>query len=169
MTVTDWITLAGLFGLAIYCLETWKIRRAAQAQLEAQHTPCLTFAATPRDGNDAILDMDDARGTMVLDFDAGDAIFLNIGKGPAVNIEYVLSIEGNPPRELTGYVPFVPSGVRATVPVARNSLHGRIVRCSIQYDSLSLARYETTVTLKNLVLTPPFHFGKAKSSGSEKC
>jgi hypothetical protein len=36
MTLTEWIAIAGLIGLAIYCVETGKIRRAAEGQLEAQ-------------------------------------------------------------------------------------------------------------------------------------
>jgi len=77
MTPTDWIAIVGLAGLAIYCIETWKIRVAAQAQLEASRTPCLAFASMPRDGNEAALNMGGARGTMVLDFDQGDAVLTN--------------------------------------------------------------------------------------------
>ena len=166
MTFADWITLAGVIGLVIYCVETWKIRKAAEAQLEAQRTPCLTFAATPRDGADAVLD--GANRTMILNFDAGDAMLVNIGNGPAVNIEYVWTAKGNPPRELRGYVPFIPPGGRATVPVARNSLQGRPFDCLIEYDSLSFTRYETKLVVENLVLTTPFHFGKAKPAGAKK-
>src|SRR5579862_426526 len=41
-----------LCGLIWYTTETWKIRRTSAAQLEALHTPCLTFAAVPRDTSD---------------------------------------------------------------------------------------------------------------------
>jgi len=49
-----------------------------------------------------------------------------------------------------------------TLPVSMNHLEGRDFHCSIEYDSLSLTRYETAVVIKNLVLTPPFHFGKTR-------
>lgn len=160
MTLTVWIAIASVAGLGFYCFETWKIRLAAEGQLEAQRTPCLTFAATPRDGSEAILDMDGARGTMILNFVEGDAVLHNIGNGPAVNIGYVLTSEGHP--RLDGYVPFIPPAARASIPVARNSLQGRKYECSIQYDSLSFTRYETRVVVQNVVLTPPFRFGKAK-------
>ena len=47
-------------------------------------------------------------------------------------------------------------------------LQGRDVHCSIQYDNLRLARYETTVVVKILVLTPALHFGKAKTTAARK-
>ena len=167
MTLTEWVAVIGLIGLAFYCRETWKIRLAAQAQLEALRTPCITFCSTPRDGGDAILQMDGARGTMVLSFHEGDVLLTNIGNGPALNIEYLFVSQGDLPRQLDGYVPSIPPGAKASVPVARNSLQGREFECSIQCDSLSLTRYETKLTVNNLVLTPPFRFGKV-SPGKKK-
>lgn len=102
MTPTDWIALIGIVGLALYCVETWKIRRAAQSQLEALRTPCITFSSTPRDANDAVLERDGARGDMILAFHEGDAVLTNIGNGPAVNIEYLLTSVGDPPRKVDG-------------------------------------------------------------------
>jgi len=61
MTTADWISTAGvavqlllLCGLIVYCVETYKIRKISQAQLEAMHAPCITFHATPRDAAEAI-------------------------------------------------------------------------------------------------------------------
>ena len=164
MTITNWIAIAGLVGLTIYCIETWKIRTATQTQLEAQRTPCLTFAATQREGGEAILEMGGARGAMILTFHEGDAVLTNIGNGPAVNIEYVLTAQGGPVRKLDGYVPFIQPGAKASVPIARNTLQDRPFDCIIQYDSLSFTRYETKLVIQNLVLTPPFRFGKATST-----
>lgn len=165
MTISDWIAIAALIALTIYCIDTRKIRKATQAQLEAQRTPCLTFATTPRDGGEAILGMGGARGTMILKFHEGDAVLTNIGNGPAVNIEYVLTGQGRPHplRKFDGYVPFIPPGSAVSVPIARGALQDpdRPFDCAIQYDSLSFTRYETKVVIKNLVLTPPFRFGKA--------
>lgn len=98
MLAKDWIGLVIqallFFGLIWYCIETRRIRIAATGQLEALHKPCLTFVATLREQTDAVLDMGDARGTLILDFDSGSAMFINIGNGPAVNVEYRLT----PPR-----------------------------------------------------------------------
>ena len=68
-----------------------------QGRLLALHAPCMTFKATPRDEGDAVLEMHDARGAMILDFIAGSAVLINIGTGPAVNISYVFTPldEGN--------------------------------------------------------------------------
>ncbi len=150
-------------GLVWYCIETRRIRVAATAQVEASQTPCLTFAATPRNGVDAVLEINDARGVMVLDFDAGDAMLKNIGSGPAVNIEYELVSRANPPRKLDGYASFIPSGARSTLPVARNSLQGRVYDCVIRYESLSQTKYETRLVINNLVLMPPFRFAKVSA------
>jgi hypothetical protein len=106
-----------------------------------------------------------ARGAMILNFHAGDAVLTNIGNGPAVNIEYLLTAQGDPPRKLDGYISSIPPGARASVPIAGNTLQDRQFECSIQYDSLSFTRYETKLTVHNLVLTPPFSFGRVKKKG----
>lgn len=95
---------------------------------------------------------------MVLDFHAGDAVLTNIGNGPAVNIEYELTLQDQPPRKLDGYVSSIPSGLRASLQVAR--IQGWVCDCVIRYESLSKTKYETKL-VNNLVLTPPFRFGKA--------
>lgn len=129
ITATDVIAALGVIGLAYYCIETRRIRIAANAQLEALHTPCLTFAAMPRDANGAILDRDGARGMMILNFDEGDAMLHNIGNGPAVNIEYALTpLDGGIPR-MDGYVSSIPPQARATLPISRNSLQSRRYEC----------------------------------------
>lgn len=175
MTTSDWISVVALLiqlllfgGLVWYCIETARIRVTARDQVEVSQTPCLTFAATPRNGVEAVLEMDDARGAMVLDFDAGDAMLKNIGCGPAVNIEYSLVLLENPPRTLRGYVSFIPATGRATAPIPRNSLQGRDADCLIRYESLSRTKYETKLTIKNLVLTPPFQFAKVEKEIPKK-
>ena len=169
MTTTEWISMAGvgiqvlLFaGLVWYCVETRRIRITSEAQLEAMHAPCITFHATPRDAADAILEMGDVRGAMILDFIGGDAVLINIGNGPAVNISYTLTpLDFDQLAALTGYVSFVPRGVKCSVPISRNTLVARHYDCVIQYESLSQTPYASKLTIRNLVLTPPFGFGKA--------
>ena|ERR1700723_874952 len=168
MTTSDWISVIGLViqvllfgGLVWYCIETRRIRITSTAQLEALRTPCVTFFATPRDGADAVLEMDGARGAMVLDFIEGDAVFINIGNGPALNIEYSLIPLDGSRAQPVGYVSSIPPGVRASAPISRGAIRGHRYQCAVQYDSLSHTRYETTLVIHNLVLTPPFQFRKA--------
>jgi hypothetical protein len=170
MTTMEWITAAGvviqvllLAGLIWYCFETRGIRKASQAQLEALHAPCMTFKATPRDEGDAVLEMHDARGAMILDFIAGSAVLINIGTGPAVNISYVFTPldEGNI-MQPDGYVPFLPAHASASIPVSRVSLVNSNYSCVILYESLSQTHYSTTVTIRSLVLTPPLRFETAR-------
>jgi hypothetical protein len=168
MTASDWIGSIGLViqallfgGLVWYCIETKRIRITSAAQLEALQTPCVTFHATPRDGADAVLEMDGARGAMILNFTAGDAVFVNMGNGPAVNIEYSLVPLDGSRAQPGGYVSAIPPGVRASVPISRGAIAGHRYQCAIQYDSLSHIRYETKLVVHNRVLTPPFQFRKA--------
>jgi len=167
---SDWIAVAGIIvqvllfaGLVWYSIETWKIRITSQAQLEALHAPCMTFKATPRDEGEAILEMNEARGAMVFDFIAGSAVLMNIGTGPAVNISYVFTPldEGNI-MQTDGYVPFLPAHASASIPVSRTSLVNSNYSCVILYESLSQTHYSTTVTIRNLVLTPPLRFETAR-------
>jgi hypothetical protein len=166
MKISDWIAATGIFvqvllllGLVWYCIETRRIRITSQAQLEALHAPCMTFKATPRNEADAILETHDARGAMILDFIEGSAVLLNIGTGPAVNISYVFtSLDEANIRRLDGYIPFVPPKVICSIPVSRVSLVDSDYTCLIEYESLSQAHYSTRMTIRNLVLTPPFTF-----------
>jgi hypothetical protein len=167
---SDWIAVAGIIiqillfaGLVWYCIETWEIRRTSQAQLEASHAPCMTFKATPRDEGDAVMEMNQARGAMILDFIAGSAVLINIGTGPAVNISYIFTPldEGNI-MQPDGYVPFLPAQASASIPVSRTSLVNSNYSCVILYESLSQTHYSTTVTIRSLVLTPPLRFEMAR-------
>jgi hypothetical protein len=143
MQAKNWIDWIGLViqalllaGLIWYCIETRRIRIVSAGQLEALHTPCLTFVATPREGTEAVLGRHGARGTLVLDFDQGDAMLINIGNGPAVNIEYRLTPVGDGRARPEGYISSIQPHVRATVPIPRGVLQGQEYECLIQYDSL---------------------------------
>lgn len=169
MTTTSWISITGLVlqgclfgGLIWYCVETQKIRIIAGSQLEALQAPCLTFWATPRDAGDAVLEMDGAQGAMILNFISGDAVLLNIGNGPAVNVSYVLRPLGDARSTPQGYVSSIPPSARASVPVPRGILAGHRYDCSIRYESLTGTKYETKLSLHNLVLTPPFEFSRTR-------
>jgi hypothetical protein len=174
MPSTDWIAVAGvaiqfllLAGLVWYCIETRWIRISSQAQLEALHAPCMTFKATPREEADAILELHQARGAMILDFIAGSAVLLNIGTGPAVNISYMfIALDEGNIMQPDGYVPFLSARAFASIPVSRASLANSNYSCAIQYESLSQTQYSTTVTIRNLVLTPPIRFDTTRKQSS---
>jgi hypothetical protein len=169
MTMSDWTAAAGIFiqvvllaGLIWYGVETRRLRIAAHSQLEALHTPCLTFLSVPRDATEAVLGMSGAQGAMVLQFVLGDAVLTNIGNGPAVNVSYVLQPSDPARPPIDGYVSLIPAdNTRCTIPVPRGILQGHQYDCVVRYESLSQTRYETRVTVNNLVLTAPFRFGKA--------
>jgi Ca2+/H+ antiporter len=73
------VQILALIGLIWYVIETMKIRKTAQrqlqtsldlikaatAQVEGMSKPCLTFWGDLRDGADAILEMHDAVGNVL--------------------------------------------------------------------------------------------------------
>jgi hypothetical protein len=169
-TITaDWIAAVGIIiqlllftGLVFYCVETRRFRIAAQSQLEALHTPCLIFLSGPRDPTEAMLDAGEAQGSMVLQFVLSDAVLINIGNGPAINVSYTLKPFNEARSPINGYVSVIPAGnTKCSIPVPRGILQGHKYHCIVQYESLSQTRYETRLTVNNLVLTAPFRFGKA--------
>jgi hypothetical protein len=169
MTIADWIAAVGVIiqlllfiGLVFYCVETRRLRIAAQSQLEALHTPCVTFLSLPRDAAEAVLNAGGAQGAMVLQFVLGDAVLINIGNGAAVNVSYALQPSDPARPAVKGYVSLIPAdNTRCTIPVPRGILQGHQYNCVVRYESLSRIRYETRLTINNLVLTAPFQFGKA--------
>ena len=92
----------GVIGLAIYCCETYRIRKASQDQVTASQRliqaamdqveglskPCIAFSAQLRDGADAILEMHGAVGNLIVLPDGGSYVIHNIGNGPALNLRY---------------------------------------------------------------------------------
>ena len=162
--MANWIQAAADIGLLVvttltlmvlfrYAADTRRIAKSAEAQLEGLKTPFITLSTTPRDTADAVLDMDDAHGTMILRFSAGDAVLTNIGNGPAVRINYSLTPLDNAHPISNGYVPAVPPQEWAAVPIPRTLLQEHKYECVITYSSLSATRYKTRLIVHNLVLT----------------
>jgi hypothetical protein len=168
MTMSDWIAAAGIFiqvllvaGLIWYCVETRRLRIAAQFQLEALHTPCVTFLSMQRDATEPVLAAGGVQRTMVLQFVLGDAVLINIGNGAALNVSYILQPADAARAPIDGYASLIPSdNTRCTIPVPKGILQGHPYDCVLRYESLSQTRYETRLTINNLVLTAPFRFGK---------
>jgi len=168
----DWIPLVNLvvqclllLALVWYAWETWKIRKASQEQVEALQKPCLTLVTAPRDYDDAVLDMDDAVGGMIVAASQGSVSLQNMGSGPAVNVEYRFN-PVDPPAGANvarahGYLQNIPAAGDFVIALAREVLRNLEYECVITYDSLSGRRYRSSITIKNLVLTA-FHFERQK-------
>src|ERR1700744_6532805 len=82
------VQFAGLVGLAWYAFETYRLRKAAQDQIEALSMPYLTLLSEQRDSKDTILARHGAVGTLQAKVDQCNYGVLNIGSGVALNIKY---------------------------------------------------------------------------------
>jgi hypothetical protein len=69
----------GLAGLTWYAIETWKLRKAAQEQVESAIKPCVLFLENPP-----------APGE-VGGFDSKHLLIKNVGNGPAINVRWKLN------------------------------------------------------------------------------
>jgi hypothetical protein len=161
-----WIPSANLFiqllilvFLIWYACETYRLRKASQEQIEALQKPCLTVATTARDYDEAILEINGAVGGMVLAPREGSVQLRNIGAGPAFNIRYKFNCLDQPQQdgavvvEPSGYLPYITAGDKFAMQVTRGILQLHEYQLVALYDSLSGRRYETKITINNLVLT----------------
>jgi hypothetical protein len=82
------VGFAALAVLIWYAIETMKLRMAAMEQVESMAKPCLTLWADLRDPTDAILEMHDAVGVMVVRGSDAQFVVQNIGTGIALNVSY---------------------------------------------------------------------------------
>jgi hypothetical protein len=138
-----------------YTNETRRIRRNSQEQVEAAHKPCVTFAASPREPVDAILDMHNAVGAMEVQFLDGNAQLESTGTGPAINIHFNMT-PTNPESTRarpSGYFLWMKAGSRFPTPIPRGIFAANEWECIITYESLSQRHYRTKIIINNLVLT----------------
>ena len=148
-----------LLGLLWYASETRRIRSAAQEQivvsreqLEALQKPCITLVTMPRAFDAALLDMNDAVGTMDIPF-GGNVELRNIGSGPAFNVRYQLKQIESSDSPAACYIPYIPTGEKASIPVPTSSIRLHQHELLILYESLSGTRYETNIRIHNGTLT----------------
>ena len=158
-TLQDWIQVALLIvqilifgGFAWLAAGTLRLRRISGEQLEALHKPCITVAATPRDSAAALLDMDDAVGTLEIP-NEGNVELKNIGSGPAFNLRYQLKDFESSGQLSSSYVPFISPGGRSKIPILTTTLRLQKHYLLVWYESLSGKRYETNVAIDNGTLT----------------
>jgi hypothetical protein len=162
----DWLPYASfgiqflLFvGLAWYTVETWKIRRTAQEQVETSQKPCLTLSAAERQVEDAVLGMGGTDSAQILYAPEGRLHIINVGLGPAFNVSYSL-IPEDPNASIArpkGYLVHILLREFAPIPVARELISGNKWNFLVNYDSLTGRRYETRITIDDLVLTKVNH------------
>jgi hypothetical protein len=115
--IVNCVVLATLFW---YALETKRIRKASQQQVEALQKPCLALVSEPRDFDDTVLEMDDAVGGMIVA--SGNVKVENIGNGPAVNVRFKInpadrSADSNAARS-SGYLQNISQGKTVVMPVS---------------------------------------------------
>ncbi|SRR6266481_6819428 len=128
---------------------------AAQEQVEAAQKPCLAFSTAPRPAEEAILEFGGAVGAMMLRCPEGQAQLENIGSGPAVNARYSLTptnLDSTIARP-SGYLAWMLPGDKFLTPIPRGILQGNEWEIVVTYESLSGRKYQTKITVNNLVQT----------------
>ena len=155
----------GVLGLAVYCFETYKIRKtsqeqvtisqrviqAAMEQVEGLSKPCIAFSARLRDGGDAMLEMHGAVGNLIANPDGGSYVIQNIGNGPAMNLKYVFT-RPDVAQPDWRYVPALLAGQRVTL-VETLGLYNAEHVATFEYESIGGRKYRSTITLNHHVIT----------------
>jgi len=151
-----------LIGLMLYCVETHRMRQAAQKQLknsmdqlESYSKPCITFWSELRQGEDVILEMHGATGNLVARPDGGSYVIHNLGNGLALNLRYYVT-RNNPQLdqdpERWRYIPTVP--VNARVALVETLGHfNQEHEATFEYSSIGRRKYRSTITLNHHVIT----------------
>jgi hypothetical protein len=157
----------GLVGLFAYCIETWKLRKAAERQIEISQDmmraandqveglskPCVMLASVPRNAEDAVIGP--LGNTQALRLE-GNLAVENIGSGPALNVRYeFVAIEETArffnPRGVR-YVQNILSGQRSQMAEAYTSYNGQF-EVIFEYESIGGRRYRTKISMEGYVFT----------------
>jgi hypothetical protein len=128
---------------------------ASQEQAEAMQKPCLMLSTTARPSEDAVLDMGDAVGGMMLLCPGRNVQLQNVGSGAAVNIRYIVT-----PTNLAasiarpnGYLVGVRPGEAFPIPLSCEILRNHEWEVVFTYESLSGSKYQTRSIVNDLILT----------------
>ena len=162
------VQILALIGLIWYVIETMKIRKTAQrqlqtsldlikaatAQVEGMSKPCLTFWGDLRDGADAILEMHDAVGNVVARADQGNYVIQNIGNGVALNVRYRFTRPNDNPGDARGmrYVPNILPTAKVTLVEPLGGFNAEH-EVTFDYESIGGRMYRTTIQLNHHVIT----------------
>jgi len=149
------VAVVALFVLIRYTAETRRIRESAQEQVESMAKPCLTLWAKLRDPTDAILDMHDAVGAMVVRGSDAQFVVQNIGAGIPLNVCYYFRAPDTAERpEKPGYLFYVLLGQPVQLPEPLNATpYAGNCEVVFRFQSIGGRWYQSTVTMNNRVLT----------------
>jgi hypothetical protein len=128
---------------------------ASHEQVEAGQKPFLTFTATPRASEAAVLSAGGIVGGMVMRCPEDNAELGNDGSGPAINIQYsaIPTIPTSSIARPSGYLVAIFPGQKFLTPITRGLLQSREWEITLTYESLSGRRYRTKIIANDLVLT----------------
>lgn len=119
---------------------------------EALQKPCVTIKSEPRDHLEAVL----LAPFVAQAKQAPTVEILNIGIGPALNVQYgflqVDAPEGAPAMHPTGFVNHLQAGQQWATHLARTSLSNRIFEFNASYESLSRKKYKTKLRVENAII-----------------
>jgi hypothetical protein len=164
MTAPQWllwlqtgIQLVGLVALIWYTWDTRRIRLASQEQAESSQKPCLMLRTEARQPVDVVLQMHGTDGAMIVGQSGGRLVIENIGTGPAINVRCRLrATDFNRQESAVTHESYLqnlaPNGM-SELPVARETLRSADYEFLTYNESLSGRRYESVISIKNLVLT----------------
>jgi len=167
------VQMLAVIGLAIYCVETYRIRKASQDQVTASQKliqaamdqvegslkPCIAFVARLRDAADAILEMHGAVGNLIVDPDQGSYVIHNIGNGAALNLRYFFT-RPNVAEPDWRYLQAVLVAQRATLVETLGGYNAEHV-ATFEYESIGGRKYRSTISLNHHVITA-FNFEEVR-------
>jgi hypothetical protein len=177
------VQILGLLALIWYVYETFKLRKAAQRQVEISQglieaamdqveglsKPCLTLCGELRDDMDTIVGMHGAVGRTTARADQGHFIVQNIGNGVALNVRYrfnpVGESDGRSRSNTSGYLQNVLAGQRISMAELVTAFNGDY-EVSFLYQSIGGRQYLSVVTMNSRVLTG-FEFERAQSNSAQ--
>lgn len=132
------IEVSTLVLLAVYVIDTARIRRASVRQADAVYQPCLVLAVQPRPPADQVAD--GVEGTAAASRVHPSVAIQNIGTGPAVQIQWRF-IDLKP--ALSFSIPYILAGEAYRAPLGRQTvMQGRLV-FEATYSSVAGVRFRT--------------------------
>jgi|SRR5579864_8445404 len=160
------VQVLALLGLTWYAIETSKIRKAAQKQVqssldliraatdqvEGTSKPCLTLWGGLREGTDVILEMHGAAGNIVARGDGNSYVVQNIGNGVAINVRYHFTRENFPEDRPMRYVPNILASQKVSLVETLGGYNGEH-EVMFEYESIGGRRYTTSIHLNHHVMT----------------
>jgi hypothetical protein len=169
------VQITALVGLFWYCVETRRMRKAAQDQVrisqnlivaamdqvEGLSKPCLTMDSNLRDAADAIMSIGVVGNTVAAE-DKGSFAVRNIGNGVALNVNFNIIYTGqypaNFPKPQLRYLQNVLAGQRVNMLAPMNPYNGGEFEVVFHYQSIGGRCYESRIIMNAFVLTE-FRFG----------